>query len=443
MMQQRTIRAWYLVHKWTSLVCTLFLLMLCLTGLPLIFHEEIDAAMARDGAAMTGPASSGEGRGLLSLDAMLAQAMRQRPAGEVPLFMAFDNERPAMTVTTGPRPDAVEAEMTLQSLDRRNGQAVDLGANRVTAFLLQLHTDMFLGLGGELFLGAMGLLFAIAIVSGVVLYAPFMRKLDFGTLRTARSSRIKWLDYHNLLGVLALLWMSVVCLTGIVNSLAIPITAAWQASELSEMTRAYAGRGVVPPSRYGSLDQAMRMARQAVPGMKPQFIAFPGGGFSTGQHFGVFFQGKTPLTQNLLTVALIDAETGKLTATRPMPWYFRLLSLSRPLHFGDYGGLPMKLLWAALDLFTIVILGSGLYLWLGRNHVSRAKSGEKKPPKPARAGPLFRSTFAIPAILATLGIVGLSAALTGSGWYDAAAWLGLGVPVALLGYAMQRARRVG
>ena len=36
------------VHKWSSLVCTLFLFMLCLTGLPLIFHDEIDQALGVD-----------------------------------------------------------------------------------------------------------------------------------------------------------------------------------------------------------------------------------------------------------------------------------------------------------------------------------------------------------------------------------------------------------
>ena len=38
-------RAWYAVHKWTSLVSTLFLLMLCVTGLPLIFSHEINHAL--------------------------------------------------------------------------------------------------------------------------------------------------------------------------------------------------------------------------------------------------------------------------------------------------------------------------------------------------------------------------------------------------------------
>ena len=40
-MKRKTVQAWYLVHKWTSLVCTVFLLLLCVTGLPLIFGEEI------------------------------------------------------------------------------------------------------------------------------------------------------------------------------------------------------------------------------------------------------------------------------------------------------------------------------------------------------------------------------------------------------------------
>lgn len=104
----------------------------------------------------------------------------------------------------------------------------------------------------------------------------------------------------------------------------------------------------------------------AAPGMKPQFIAFPGSAFSSDHHLTVFLQGATPVTEKLLTPAFIDAHTGRLDALRPMPWYMQALLLSQPLHFGDYGGLAMKLLWAVLDLITIVVLGSGIYLWLPR-----------------------------------------------------------------------------
>jgi len=364
-MTRRAIRAWYLVHKWSSVICTGFLLMLCVTGLPLIFHAEIDA-LTGEAAPVGGLASSGEGPGLLPLDTMLAKALAARP-GEVPVFMAFDNDRPQMTITTAPAPDSPETAMTVNLFDRSTGEPTGaLDDSGVMHFILQLHTDMFAGLPGMLFLGFMGLLFFVAIVSGVVLYAPFMRKLDFGTLRTRRSRRLKWLDYHNLLGIVALAWMGVVGLTGVINTLATPIIQLWQMNELAEMTRAYEGREALPPSRYGSIDQAMAAARAARPGNNPQFIAFPGGAFSSKHHYAVFLQGDTPLTERMLTPALIDAETGELTDVRPLPWYVQALLLSQPLHFGDYGGLPLKILWAVLDVFTIIVLGSGLYLWLGR-----------------------------------------------------------------------------
>jgi uncharacterized iron-regulated membrane protein len=372
-MTRGSIKAWAFVHKWTSLVSTAFLLMLCLTGLPLIFHDEIDRLTEQQPTfGMPGIGSSSTAPGLLTLDEMLARALANRP-GEVPLYMAFDNDQPSMTITTGPRPDAPAAEMTIQSFDRSTGALIGAvseesvsGVGAVMHFLLELHTDMFLGLPGMLFLGVMGLSFVAALVSGVVLYAPFMRKLDFGTLRVSRSARTKWLDYHNLLGIAALAWMLVVGVTGVINAFDVPIEAAWKANELAAMTREYAGRAPLDPARYGSLDKAMAAARARLPGNNPQFIAFPGGSFSSNYHYAVFFQGDTPLTERLLTPALVDAETGAFTAARPMPWYYQALSLSRPLHFGDYGGLPLKLLWAALTLFTIHVLGTGLYLWLAK-----------------------------------------------------------------------------
>jgi uncharacterized iron-regulated membrane protein len=51
---------------------------------------------------------------------------------------------------------------------------------------------------------------------------------------------------------------------------------------------------------------------------------------------------------------------------RAMPLYVSALFISQPLHFGDYGGMPLKIIWALLDLASIAVLGSGLYLWLGR-----------------------------------------------------------------------------
>lgn len=384
-MTRNAVRAWYLVHKWTSLLCTAFLLMLCVTGLPLIFHHEIDEALGAHGEmpALAGPAS------LKDLDAIMASALTARP-GEVGLFMSFDEDRPVVNVTTGPTPDAAESEMHFASFDQRTAQAMpQTPGGGVMDFILQLHVDMFMGLPGMLFLGLMGLLFFAAVVSGVVLYSPFMRKLEFGVLRVSRSSRLKWLDYHNLLGVVTVAWVSVVGLTGVINTLSTPIIQLWQIGQLAEMTAPYRDDPPPPPGQLTSIHKAVATAQAAAPGMRVQFVAFPGGAFSSKHHYAVFMQGATPLTKKLLTPALIDARTGELTAMRSMPWYAQALLLSQPLHFGDYGGLPLKILWAVLDLVTIVVLGSGLYLWLDRRrtpvdaHVREVEDGGLAPLKAA------------------------------------------------------------
>ena len=108
------------------------------------------------------------------------------------------------------------------------------------------------------------------------------------------------------------------------------------------------------------------MAIKAEPNMKPAFVAFPGTIFSSKSHYAVFMKGNTPLTAKLLKPALIDAETGVLTDSRDLPWYVSTLLISQPLHFGDYGGMPLKIIWAILDIITIVVLITGLYLWLRR-----------------------------------------------------------------------------
>ena len=242
-------------------------------------------------------------------------------------------------------------------------------------FLLQLHTDMFLGLPGMLFLGAMGTLFVAAIVSGVVLYAPFMRKLEFGTVRHGQSTRLKWLDYHNLLGVVTVAWVTVVGLTGIMNTLATPIIDNWKTHELADLVAPYAN--APQPTVDASLDAAVNRAVAEAPGMELQFVAFPGSGFSTDYHYAIFLHGHTPLTEHIIVPALVSADDGSFAGMREMPWYVKALSLSGPLHFGDYGGLFLKMVWAVLDVITIFVLASGLYLWVARVRAKHPVAGRR------------------------------------------------------------------
>lgn len=362
-MTARKLRIWYLVHKWTSLVSTVFLLLLCLTGLPLIFHEEIEHYFEPHPELRALTADSPR----IDYDKVVAGVLATWP-DEVVRFVGFDPDSPLGVVFTATSLTPPPIEGHSQPFDTRTGELFSPAEpdDGFMNLMLRLHTDLFMGLPGYLFLGFMGLLLVASLVSGVVVYTPFMRKLDFATVRTGRSARLKWLDLHNVLGMVTLTWVLVVGVTGVINTLALPIFGLWQSDQLADMTAPY--KDAPPLERLGSLHKALEAARQAAPDMEPSFVAFPGTQFSSQHHYAVFMRGTTPLTARLLKPALVDAVTGELTDIREMPLYVKTLLISQPLHFGDYGGLPLKIIWTLLDVISIVVLGSGLYLWIRRRN---------------------------------------------------------------------------
>lgn len=360
-MNIRTAKRWFLWHKWTSLICTIFMLMLCITGLPLIFHEELDGLLEKQVVAKVP-----EGAHKMSLDSLAILAGKQYPAEKIRYIFWDDDDKNKIIFDLAAKPDAPPEGSRYATLNVYTGEVLDKPTtDGIMDIILKIHMNMFLGIGGKLFLGLMGILFVIAIISGVVLYGRIMKKYDFGMVRKYKSNRLKWLDTHNLIGIVTLTWASVVGLTGIINTLSDVVLALWQQGQLKEMVAPYASQQPLTGT-MSSLDSAMATAQKAAPHMEPRIVTYPGTMFSSKHHYAVFMRGNTALTSRLLMPALVDAKTGVLTDARTMPWYVNTLFLSEPLHFGDYGGMPLKIIWALFDLATIIVLITGLYLWFAR-----------------------------------------------------------------------------
>jgi uncharacterized iron-regulated membrane protein len=361
-MTPRTLRVWSWVHKWTSLVATLFMLILCVTGLPLVFYEEIDHLA---GSKIEAPAMPA-GTPRASLDAVVAAAVAAFP-GKVPLYVFAEKEDPGLwLVKLDTRVDTDERNAVFAAIDARTARWLGQPVfnDGVMNVFYRLHVDLFAAEAGRLFLGAMGLLLVISLVSGTVLYAPFMRRLLFGTVRHDRSPQLRWLDLHNLLGIVTLVWLLVVGATGIVNTWANQILQSWQAGQVAALKR-----GAAPPAASAAaatstpIQRAVDAALAAHPQMELSQFAFPGTLLSTPDHYAVLLSGATPLTSRLQTPVLVEPASGRVLEATARPALATALQVSQPLHFGDYGGLPLKLLWALLDLASIVVLWSGLVLW--------------------------------------------------------------------------------
>jgi hypothetical protein len=167
-----SLRKWAWVHKWSSIVCTIFMLLLCITGLPLIFHEEIDDLLHEQVKAGQVP----EGTPLVDLDRAVASGLAAAPK-QVAHFLIWDpDDANSLLLSAGPSIDVNPTDNRIIRVDAHTGTFLDAPdvTGRFTYIMLKLHTDMFAGLPGKLFLGLMGILFCAAIVSGIVVYAPSM-----------------------------------------------------------------------------------------------------------------------------------------------------------------------------------------------------------------------------------------------------------------------------
>ena len=373
------VRYWRAIHTWSSLVCTAFLLILCTTGLPLIFSEEIGDWL-NETPYETLPA----GAPAADLDGMVEESLRRYP-GQMVTSIFVDDDEPQVLVWVAPSwqlSQETPKNNHFVKFDARTARVLttsDSPQQRgvlIMQWVRRLHLDLFSELPGRMFLGLMALLFVASIVSGVMLYAPFMKKLDFGTIRSDRSRRLRWLDLHNLLGIISLAWALVVGGSGALNEFSVPLFMLWQKTDVQDVLQPWRSRPTSSGSDLGSVQAAFDKAKQALPDMRVISILYPGAPFGTPYHYMIWAKGDTPLTSRLFSPVLVDARSGELTAVVRMPWYLRALEISRPLHFGDYGGLPLKIIWAVLDAILIVILGTGLYLWFARGK-SRAARAEK------------------------------------------------------------------
>jgi len=145
------------------------------------------------------------------------------------------------------------------------------------------------------------------------------------------------------------------------NEFSKPLSAIWRTAESSKFQNKD-GRPLTR-SQSSPAEQVLNNVRSAQPYSNVhEAIIFPSKTFNNPNHFLVWSNGRTPLTHRLFSAVFVDARSGQVASISPMPLQLRILQLSRPLHFGDYGGLPLKILWACLDVIAMLVLISGILL---------------------------------------------------------------------------------
>lgn len=364
------------VHRWTSLVATLPFLVLCVTGIVLIFHEEIDAAL---GVVPTNAVPT-EAR----LADCMASVAHDFPDQRV-LSIGLDPEgHPGVLLAIVGAPETT-------GFDDAHMAFYDLGTGRLlgdsdpsktfTGVVLKLHAEWFLGPAGRLLGALLGLLVVASLLSGFVIYAPYMRKVAFGVIRRGRGARLTQLDLHNVIGALVLGWALVVATTGFLLGFSQLAFGVWQYTDLAALRAEHAHEEPVdvraPPAPAARV--VGDLEAHAPPGWGVRSVIFPGTDFTTPRHYGVVMGGSEGLDARLLDVTLVDAATGEVVRKIEMPGYLQAIFLSEPLHFGNYGGLALKIFWTLCSLMTLFITANGAWLFFDRRRARKLVTKEAAP----------------------------------------------------------------
>lgn len=252
---------------------------------------------------------------------------------------------------------------TTVAVDRQAGEIlpdIDIFGT-FTFFMLRLHAELLAGPVGRLVLGVLGLCMLVSIGTGVVAYGPIMRRFRFGLLRTGRSPRMFLADLHKLLGAATLGWQALVTLTGVFLCLALLLFQGFARSELQGLAEAQGDAPAVVD--FSTLDRAVAAAEAEVPGRHWSYALFPGTALATTRHFTVMLEGGAGFESHMLSIVVADAGDPRSVQEVVLPLYLKAMLICEPLHFGNYGGWPLKVLWVGFTLVSLVLALSGLWVF--------------------------------------------------------------------------------
>lgn len=345
------------IHRWISLLIVIPFTILSLTGVILIFHEEIDHAL---GVEPTAHHSSKQQR---PLSDSLSTAQNTYP-DEYIISTGYDPEHhPGILLIAMSKPNEGFEQARWLFADINSATLIPRPNERdtLTGFLLELHSNWFLGFTGQLIGAFIAFLVLLSLLSGLVVYTPYVKKFFFGILRFKKGQRLLQLDLHNLIGSTILGWAFVVTLTGFLLGFGTVAIGVWQMTELKMLQEKYHYTHVINTDLL--IDDIYAVARNGEAGWYPTSVFYPKTEYSTQGHYMVLLQGDEGLNEKMLKIALVNANTGQIDSIEELPTYLKLILLSEPLHFGNYGGMPLKILWTLCTLLSLFITLNGAWLW--------------------------------------------------------------------------------
>jgi uncharacterized iron-regulated membrane protein len=365
-MKAATLRRFLSLHTWVGLLAGMALFIAFYAGAITVFSHEI-ADWNRTGPAAVAPADP-----VARSQQLLDDLLKQHPQAAESVYLVLPGEH-------GPQPSAYwfeagTGESRRFTFEPHETLKEDAFGQDFIEFIYDLHFTAGLPkpFGTYLF-GVVCLLYGLALVSGVVLYAPTLVKSLFA-LRTGRNVKRLWQDAHNAIGMLSLPFHVIFAWSGAVLALGLALLIpfqylVYQGKLLQFVERDFYGAPQVAAAHIARptlpVAELLRRGHAAMPALEVEGVSLVNIGDANARAtlYGTVEQRRL----NQLGSVTLDAATGALVdqvAPRSMTPGMAMLRGLQTLHFGNFGHDAVKWLYFVLGLAGAFLFYSGNLLWI-------------------------------------------------------------------------------
>ncbi|HEY6816062.1 MAG TPA: PepSY-associated TM helix domain-containing protein [Croceibacterium sp.] len=347
-------------HAAIGLLAGALLYIVCLSGTLLVFYEEWQRFEQATPPQMTAIDPDAVQRGM---EALLATERGKPPTTHFYVDMPLA-ELPTTRVITDTQ------SMHLDAQGRLVGPEQIEWANFLYGLHYTLNIPVAQGLVGITLVGLLGVLMIALALSGLIAHPKIFR--DAFRLRTRHRGGVALSDWHNRLSVWTLPFSLAIAVTGAVIGLS-TVTAAALAERYygGDVEALYAtmfgeeGEPDPAPAQLPDVATALRYMAANHPDVRLTYVTVHEPG-TAGQHVQIVAEHPRRLIFGEYylfdsagrfegTAGLADGALGQQAAAS-----------NYDLHFGNYGGLPVKIAYALLGLALTAVCATGTFIWLGK-----------------------------------------------------------------------------
>ncbi|WP_291935864.1 PepSY domain-containing protein [Campylobacter sp.] len=367
-------------HLWLSLIFCIPLIIISISGSVLVYAEQINEVLLKDKvfrtqesvakfpARMKFSALQSEINSKFKEYAIMGWSIAQDPLKTDKIRLSSQKLQKRIIIYL----DAFSGEIKGAPMPRDEGF---IGA------INKLHAELFLGRGGRIFTGIVGLSALLIGISGFFIYKKFWQNLF--SLRLDRAIYFMR-GAHRLIGVMSTPVMFAIAISGAwwelravtYKPLANPCGAVLQNFKTERNSTVAASNGAVSmktAQNLATLDEALARIAVKFKEFRSTYIAFPlcpGGAFTV---YG-FEAGQNPL-QSPYASRITISDTGEILKAdfiNDADFSDKLQDGFRRAHAGSYGAIT-KLIWFLAGLAPLFLSICGFYITLKNRNSKRRK----------------------------------------------------------------------